>query len=201
MILGNYTDDTNLLGTLGQMLVGLIGLDLPADIRDLVYDVTNFEMSPKHLLQTLLDFVSLLPVVGGIKYIDEAGNVLKPAAKHADEAVEAAKSVDKTINFLEFPKYIHAGRQGKHIVGHNNYENGRSILTISLAEAEKLLKKYGGTGQKVNVSSKRVNFEMIIGKFVDKETGKAYDTTVGTIRYSKDGAHIVPARPLNWRGK
>ena len=96
MILGNYTDDTNLLGTLGQMLVGLIGLDLPADIRDLVYDVTNFEMSPKHLLQTLLDFVSLLPVVGGIKYIDEAGNVLKPAAKHADEAAEAVNTATKT---------------------------------------------------------------------------------------------------------
>lgn len=35
----------------------------------------------------------------------------------------------------------------------------------------------------------RVNFETIIGKFVDKETGKAYNTTMGTIRYSKDGTH------------
>jgi len=35
-----------------------------------------------------------------------------------------------------------------------------------------------------------------------EKTGKpplCCDTTVGTIRYSKDGAHIVPARPNWWR--
>ncbi|MBQ9737597.1 MAG: hypothetical protein IJV86_04270, partial [Clostridia bacterium] len=50
-------------------------------------------MSPKHLLQTLLDIVAVLPVVGGIKYIDEAGDVLKAAAKHGDEAAEAGTKI------------------------------------------------------------------------------------------------------------
>ena len=59
-------------------------------------------------------------------------------------------------------------------------------------------KKYSGTGQRINDASERIDFETIIGKFVDAETGKAYDTTIGTIRYSKDGVHIVSARPINW---
>ena len=67
VILGNYTDDTNLLGTLGQVLLGISGFDLPADVRDLIYDVTNFEMSPRHALQTLLDALALFPVVGGVQ--------------------------------------------------------------------------------------------------------------------------------------
>lgn len=51
----------------------------------------------------------------------------------------------------------------------------------------------------INANTERVNFKKVIGKYVDEVTGKSYDTTVGTIRYSKDGAHIVPARPINWR--
>lgn len=31
------------------------------------------------------------------------------------------------------------------------------------------------------------------------KTGKAYDTTVGTIHYSNSGTHIVPEKPINWR--
>ena len=101
IVLGNYTDDVNLVGTLGQVLLGILGWDVPADIRDITYDITNFEMSPKHLLQTLLDFASLLPVVGGIKYIDEAGDVLKTAAKHGDEAAEPTVKITKRKILLE----------------------------------------------------------------------------------------------------
>jgi hypothetical protein len=41
MVLGNYTDDATLLGTDGQVGLGLAGLDLPGDIRDLTYDLTH----------------------------------------------------------------------------------------------------------------------------------------------------------------
>ncbi len=105
ILLGNYTDDTNALGALGQIVIGLLGLDLPADIRDLVYDMTHFKLTPQHALQTILDAVALLPVVGGVKYVDEAGALVKSAVKHGDEvatlsrqmtskeAVEAAKKL------------------------------------------------------------------------------------------------------------
>ncbi len=96
VLLGNYADDTNLGGTLGQITLGLLGLDLPADIRDLLYDVTNWQSSPEHILQTLLDVAALLPVVGGIKYADETADALKAAAKHGDNATPAIKQPIKT---------------------------------------------------------------------------------------------------------
>ena len=63
-----------------------MGLDLPADIRDLTYDVTHWENTPSHWLQTLLDAAALLPVVGGLKYADEA-------AEMAKNGIAIAKSV------------------------------------------------------------------------------------------------------------
>lgn len=57
--------------------MGFLGLDLPADIRDLVYDITNWNNSGKHITQTLLDAAALLPLVGGLKYTDEVSDVLK----------------------------------------------------------------------------------------------------------------------------
>ncbi len=48
------------------MLAGIVGVDLPMDIRDLFYDVTNFKLTKEHVAQTILDAVALLPVVAGI---------------------------------------------------------------------------------------------------------------------------------------
>ena len=77
--------------------MGLAGFDLPGEVRDIFYDITNFENTPEHKLQTLLDAVSLLPLIGGVKYIDEAGDVLKSAAKHGDDATEAIKTSKRNI--------------------------------------------------------------------------------------------------------
>ena len=95
IIYGNFTDDVNFLGTLGQVALGLLGLDLPADIRDLLYDISNFKLTPEHAFQTLLDVLALLPVIGGVKYVDEAGEVLKAGIKNADEATGAIKAAVK----------------------------------------------------------------------------------------------------------
>ena len=57
---------------MGQVALGFLGLDLPADMRDLLYDITNWKLTPSHALQTILDAAALLPVVGSIKYSDEA---------------------------------------------------------------------------------------------------------------------------------
>ena len=55
VILGNYSEDSNLLGTLGQPALGFVGLDMSADIRDLMYDITNWKLTPSHALQTATD--------------------------------------------------------------------------------------------------------------------------------------------------
>ncbi|MBR7163501.1 MAG: minor capsid protein [Clostridia bacterium] len=100
IIFGNYADDANLLGTVGQVALGFIGLDLPADIRDLFYDVTNWKTTWGHLGQTVLDLISLLPYVGSLKYSDEAIDALNAAGKHADEMADATKAAAKQMDEL-----------------------------------------------------------------------------------------------------
>lgn len=95
----------------------------------------------------------------------------------------------------KYPKSIHEGRQNKHIVGSNNYTSDRSIFSGTLDDAEKLVKEYSGTGQYVNDNTERVDFGKQIGYYVDFNSNETTPTTMGTIRYSKNGAHIVPAHP------
>lgn len=98
-----------------------------------------------------------------------------------------------------YPKTVHDGRQGKHIPTHNNYQKGRSIFSGSQAKAQTLIDKYAGTGKWLGRNKERVDFGQNIGSYVDPKTGNSYKTTMGIIHYSKDGAHIVPAEPKNWR--
>ena len=39
------------------------------------------------------------------------------------------------------------------------------------------------------------------GKYIDETTKEPLDTTWGTIRYSKDGVHIVPSNPDSYYKK
>ncbi|GAB0154353.1 hypothetical protein MnBA_37530 [Marinobacterium sp. BA1] len=95
---------------------------------------------------------------------------------------------------------IHAGKQGKHIPGHNNFTQGRSELTHP--NPQSLVDSYAGKGVPVNKIPagqpgyrERVNFQENIGKYVDPSSGNSSSTTNGIIHHSKDGVHIVPARP------
>ena len=90
-------------------------------------------------------------------------------------------------------------KQGKHIVGHNNYKSllNRSVLEHS--SPQELIKKFAGTGIKVGKQQpglpgyqEIVNFGEFIGYSVNRETGKKAATTWGKIHYAKDSAHIVP---------
>jgi len=95
-----------------------------------------------------------------------------------------------------YPLVVHKGQQGKHIVGNNNYIEGRSIFFGSVDDAQNIIREFAGKGQWQKNSNKEVvDAERIIGFFVDRDTGKKQLTTRFTIHYSKNGAHIVPARP------
>jgi RHS repeat-associated protein len=92
---------------------------------------------------------------------------------------------------------INEGQQGKHQVGHNNYQQGKSILTEDPAQ----LGRQAGTGQQVGKidvglpgSKERVDFGKNIGTYVDP-AGNSSPTTNGIIHYGKNGIHIVPSRP------
>ena len=91
--------------------------------------------------------------------------------------------------------HLHTGKQGKHMPGHNNYIEGRSIMYGDMNTIQGLLDKYAGKGQKIDANKERVDFNQIIGRYVSLERDISEETTMGIIHYSKDGAHIVPAVP------
>lgn len=101
VVFGNYTDDVTVLGTLGQIILSFIGVDLPADIRDLIYDVTHWENNGGHYLQTLLDASALLPVIGTLKYTDEGLDVAKGLLKNTDNIADVTKYIDEIIETSE----------------------------------------------------------------------------------------------------
>lgn len=87
IVLGNYTDEVTLAGTAGQITLGIFGLDLICDIRDLTYDIGELgeiifgeeELSWAFAGQLFFDVVGLLPVVGALKNVDEAALLAKQA--------------------------------------------------------------------------------------------------------------------------
>lgn len=98
VLLGNYTDKSTLLGTVIQIGAGIAGVDAPADIRDITYDVQNFELSLEHLKQTGLDLAALAPVIGAVKnlkYGDEVAGAFKNVVKRADRLEEARTLISK----------------------------------------------------------------------------------------------------------
>ena len=88
VILGNYSDKVTIEGTAAQVTLGLVGLDLPMDVRDTWYDLSKWEWSWGHAGQTGLDVIGFLPLAGMLKYGDEVDGIIK----HEDELSGVAKA-------------------------------------------------------------------------------------------------------------
>lgn len=102
---------------------------------------------------------------------------------------------DKTV------KKIHSGKQQKHILGSNNYTEGRSYLKITEAQAQEIVDKYAGSGRIVrsNNTGRWQNKEKIvldhdIGQYINEFDGTNESTNAAMIVYAKDGVHLIPAR-------
>lgn len=114
---------------------------------------------------------------------------------HKESKIEENRKIIKSD---KQPKIIELGKQGKHILGHNNYIEGRSYLTISLEEAQELVNKYAGTGYiKFNRKGEWDRKELIevdknIGVSINNETGIETPTNKFKVHYSNKGTHIVP---------
>ncbi|WP_347887817.1 RHS repeat-associated core domain-containing protein [Nitrosomonas europaea] len=111
--------------------------------------------------------------------------------------VSEIRNAGRVVSAVSAAPLVKWSAQEKHFPGHNSYEPGKSILTSDPTK----LAKQAGTGQQVGKipvgtpgSKERVNFGENIGTYIDK-AGNASPTTNGMIHYSKDGIHIVPARP------
>ncbi len=96
LLLGNYSDEVTLLGTGAQIGTGLLGIDLLGDIRDISYDIQNWEWSWSHIGQTALDVAGVLPLVGAIKYTDETKTLIK-GLDNVDEVADVSKRLPQDI--------------------------------------------------------------------------------------------------------
>ena len=106
-----------------------------------------------------------------------------------------AESNNSSFTFSSFPKKLNEDKQGKHIPGHKNYQNGKSELTINISDASKLVGQFSGKGTPISNNKERVDFGKIIGIYKDPTSGTGTPTSIGIIHYSKFGTHIVPAKP------
>lgn len=114
-----------------------------------------------------------------------------PIEKSREDAILKADIRNETLLTID------PGKQGKHILGHNNYTQGRSYLTISEDEAQELVNQYAGTGQLLRdrkgqwKQTEMLDFGKPIGAAIDR-SGKELPTSKAVIHYSKTGTHIVP---------
>lgn len=116
IIFGNFSEKVTLLGIAGQVFIGEIPyIATIADVRDLLADVKYWEDTSEHKLNTTLDLLAVIPVLGSIKYLDKASVVLRgfrifdkqgelykvtkglgkiiDARKHSDEIASAVEKV------------------------------------------------------------------------------------------------------------
>jgi len=112
------------------------------------------------------------------------------------------KEIRDYIKSEECIKKIHDGKQGKHIVGHNNYD-GKSYLADGV-DPQKLVDEYHGTGD-LKITNPNKNWtkkefimsNKVMGYDVDPVTGEITPTRYFSIHYSKNGTHIVPRKEPN----
>lgn len=116
---------------------------------------------------------------------------LVSAASAVAGSIKGVKATGKLPVPNDLPKNIHAGRPGKNIRGHNNFQEGRSYFNNGVDPAELLGGVHSGKCPIVGAGARGnpvVDFGRPIG--VDGRTGQP--VTKGQIRYGKNGAHIVP---------
>jgi filamentous hemagglutinin len=126
----------------------------------------------------------------GISNLNRGNGSVKPGQGDAvDGGVPSAPNKIPVPDDL--PTNINVGQQGKHIKGHNNYQDGRSYFNDGVDPAELLAGVHSGRYPVVGTGARGypvVDFGRPIG--VDGRTGQS--VTRGQIHYGKNGAHIVP---------
>lgn len=166
------------------------------------------EGSPAHqrshnLIRDYKDYTGLKQVMRGSE------NIPKTLADFQDLRYNKsdryyALLIGKAIREGRQPINVEDGKQGKHLVGHNNYIAGRSYFEqgTTVKQIQQAVNKYAGSGRvELRKDGKPSNKETVripelTGYVVDRKTQKIYVTHIFKIHYSDTGVHIVPRRNL-----
>lgn len=121
-------------------------------------------------------------------------------SKPRSRLIGKADSAFRTV--FGFTTAIHFGKQAKHLPGQPNHDSSKSTITIGIQELQRLVELKAGTGRRLQGKAKEiVDFGTTIGLYRATPNAPGVPTTLGTIHYSKTGAHVVPARPSQTKKK
>jgi|GEM_PF-1139050 len=107
IIKGNYADEVTGLGVGGSVLLGLFGVDIAADGRDLFHNFTHWEWSWGHAGETSMNLMGMLPLIGALKnlkYADEVADLAKQTGNLDDLVKGINKIMNKSGNPFIFKK-------------------------------------------------------------------------------------------------
>jgi hypothetical protein len=214
VVLGNYCDKVTMSGTTCQVLTGLFGVDLPGDIRDITYDVSHWEWSTEHGTQFGTDMISILPVIGIIKYADEAKTLSKVFEAGSDEAktlinsVRVAGDVAKSLSndavltdeaILAMKKHIILPKEGYQALLERKYlEIKKAGLTDSKKVAENTIKEgehLGDYEDKIKAMKMHLFFNIYDLSDEGKPLEKFYIQAEGNIAYAWQTAQTRKLNP------
>lgn len=104
-VLGDYSDDDiTALSFAGNIVTGIFGVDLPLDVRDLVYDIQHWGEQDNFGVYFALDVVALLPVIGTLKYskyADDVADGAKDLGKILEAGADAGKTTDTVVDSVD----------------------------------------------------------------------------------------------------
>lgn len=139
-VLGEYDENNNItvLSFAANIITGLFDLDLPLDIRDLVYDVQHWGEGDNFGFYFALDCVALLPVIGVVKYFkyaDDVADGVKDLGKVIEAGSEAGKTIDNITDAADNSKDIgkvvesgtEAGKASENAAAESSKDLGKTI--------------------------------------------------------------------------
>lgn len=154
------------------------------------------------------EFASGSSVLGNVNQINKENirnSNLKPLK---DAIISVEESIKQDIKSGKHNLKLNLISQNKHIVGKPQYTEGRSIVTISIEEAQELINKHAGTGELIIIKGEWKNKERILGNdkiigvYKNIDSGEEMKTSNFMIHYNdnpnkkqKNGTHIVPSKP------
>ncbi|UZH09852.1 MULTISPECIES: polymorphic toxin type 50 domain-containing protein [unclassified Halomonas] len=210
---GRQTARANAKGTWVDFLIGFNPVIAGAQLLEGVGDGVRSGQYGQAMLPVLLDSTPIgrslgsmvKKVFGGFKKPkrvdrDSSSSSANPRESGQDNeglrVEENSGNVRRRLPVPEnLPENIHPGQQGKHIPGHNNFTPGRSPLAEGINPQQLLDGVHDGTHSIVRMTPRGqpvVDFGKTIGQF------EGNGTQFGIIHHGKNGAHIVPANPIQF---
>ena len=123
---------------------------------------------------------------------------MKWGVRRTKEQLGYDRSARALIRSGDISTKVNREKQNRHLKGHKDYVEGRSIFDGNLDDAQKLINELSGTGRPIVSASgvwqqkELVRSPRIVGTDISIEDGKRTRTNMAMIQYYKTGTHVYP---------